>query len=106
MSDKTKIKITKDELVKSIAVQSNSTQKSVREFYNLLEKEIFSLVSSANEEQDIQIRLFEGVTLNSEFVPDKERFNNLTNEVEFVGSRIKPRFNISRTYCEKLILNK
>lgn len=104
--NKNKLKITKDDLVKSIAKQSNNTQKNVREIFNLLENEIFALLSNANKEQDVEIRLFEGITLNSEFIPEKERFNNLTKKMEFVDKRIKPKANISRTYCEKFFSNK
>ena len=106
MSNKITLKITKEDLVKSIAKQSNSTQKSVREIFNLLEDEIFTLLSSTSEKQNVEIRLFEGITLNGEFMSDKERLNNLTGKVEFVSGRIKPKANISRTYCEKFFSNK
>ena len=106
MDDKIVLKITKDDLVKSIAKQSGKTQKNVREVINFLEDEIFTILSSANETQNVQIRLFEGINFESEFTPEKQRFNNLNKKVELVGSRIKPKVNISRTYNEKFFSNK
>ena len=33
---------------------------------------------------------------------EKTKKNNLTGKTEFVSSKIKPKFNITRSYCEKL----
>jgi hypothetical protein len=40
--------------------------------------------------------------LDGIYVPAKEKKNNLTGKTSFVDSKIKPKFNITRSYVEKL----
>lgn len=99
---KEQIKITKDNIIRNIAKQTNKNISDIREIYNVLENNIFEILSSVNEEQDVCIKLFEGISLDGKFAPEKEKKNNLTGEVKLVDSKIKPKFNITRSYCEKL----
>ena len=55
-----------------------------------------------NDERDVCIKLFEGISLDGKYVPEKTKRNNLTGETNFVESKIKPKFNITRSYCDKL----
>ena len=96
------IRFTKENLIKDIAKQTNQNISNVREVYNALEKDVFDILSSVDEEKDVSIKLFEGISLNGTYVPKAEKKNNLTGKVSFVESKIKPKFNITRSYCEKL----
>lgn len=100
-----KVKITKENIIKSIAKQTNKTISETRDVYNALEESIYNILSSTNEEQDVCIKLFEGISLDGKYIPEKEKKNNLTGKTKFVSSRIKPKFNITRSYCEKLNYN-
>lgn len=92
--------ISKRKLIKSI--KSSHTKSVVKDVYNLFEDTIFNSLSSADKKQDVCIRLFEGVSLDGTYVPEKTKKNNLTGEMCFVESKIKPKFNITRYYCERL----
>lgn len=96
------IKFTKENLIKDIAKQTNNNVSDVKEIYNALEKNIFDILSSVDENQDVSIRLFEGISLDGVYAPAKEKKNNLTGKTSLVESKIKPKFNITRSYCEKL----
>lgn len=96
------IKITKEVLIKDIAKQTNNNIGDVKDIYNALEKTIFDALSSVNINGNITIKLFEGISLDGTYIPEKTKKNNLTGEVGFVESKIKPKFNITRSYCEKL----
>lgn len=96
------MKVTKENLIKEIAKQTNNNICDAKVFYNALEDIIFNLLSSVDENQDVCIRLFEGISLDGKHVPKKTKKNNLTGETSFVESKIKPKFNITRSYCEKL----
>ena len=99
---KENIKITKDDIIRSIAKQTNNYICDIKEIYDVLENDIFKLLSSANENNDVYIKLFDGVTLCGKFVEEKEKKNNFTGKVQLVSSKIKPKFNITKYYCEKL----
>lgn len=99
---KEKIKITKENLIRDIAKQTNNNISDVKDVYNTLEKTIFDILSSVDLNGDVSIRLFEGISLDGVYTPEKTKQNNLTGEVSLVKSKIKPKFNITRSYCEKL----
>ena len=92
--------ISKKRLMKSI--KNLHTKSVVKDVYGLLENIIFKSLSSVDENQDVCIRLFEGVSLDGTYIPEKTKKNNLTGEMSLVESKIKPKFNITRSYCEKL----
>jgi nucleoid DNA-binding protein len=95
-------KFTKENLIKDIAKQTNNNVLDIKNIYNTLEDMIFDILSSVNDSQDVNIRLFEGISLDGVYVPKKEKKNNLTGKTSLVESKIKPKFNITRSYCEKL----
>ena len=97
-----KIRFTKENLIKDIANQTNNNISDVKEIYNALENLIFDILSSVDEGRYIDIRLFEGISLNGIYTPAKEKKNNLTGKTSLVESKIKPKFNITRSYIEKL----
>lgn len=99
---KEKIKVTKENLIRNIAKETKKNINEVRDFYNSFENLIFDILSSVDVNGDISIRLFEGISLDGIYVPEKTKQNNLTGEVSLVESKIKPKFNITRSYCEKL----
>ena len=99
---KEKIKITKESIIKDIAKQTNKNIYDVRDIYNALETTMFDILSSVDVNGDISIRLFEGISLDGIYVPEKTKKNNLTGKLSLVESKIKPKFNITRSYCEKL----
>ena len=95
-------KITKEKIIKNIAKKTNVDINNVKIFYNALENFIFDALCSVNEEQDVCVKLFEGISLDGKHIPEKKKQNNLTGKVSLVSDKIKPKFNITRSYCEKL----
>ena len=92
--------ISKKKLIKSI--KNYHTKSVIKEVYNSLENIIFNTLSSVDEKHDVCIRLFEGISLDGTYISEKIKKNNLTGEMSLVESKIKPKFNITRPYCEKL----
>ena len=99
---KNKNTYTKDILIRRISDICGKDMSTIRIVYNALEETVAKLLSSANEDTDVSIRLFEGITLDSTFIPDKTKINNLTGKVITAASKIKPKANITRTYRNKL----
>lgn len=97
--------ITKENLIRDIAKQTNNNISDIKLVYNALESFIFDTLSSVNANEDVCIRLFEGISLDGTYTPEKTKKNNLTGETHLVQSKIKPKFNITRSYCEKLNSN-
>ena len=102
IQEKTKVTYTKDMLIKNIAEASGKNVSIVRAVYNGLEDLIAEYLSSASHNTDVTIRLFEGITIDSTFIPEKIKVNNLTGQVITTTKKIRPKANITRNYCEKL----
>lgn len=92
--------ISKKKLVKSI--KDSHTKAVVKNIYNILERLLFKSLSSVDKKHNVTIKLFEGISLDGNYIPEKTKKNNLTGEVSLVHSKIKPKFNITRSYSEKL----
>lgn len=92
--------VSKKKLIKSI--KTSHTKNVIKDVYGSLESTIFDLLSHTDKKQDVCIKLFEGISVEGKYIPEKNKKNNLTGKVGFVESKIKPKFNITRSYCEKL----
>ena len=101
-NEKIKVTHTKDMLIKQIVEDCEEDIATVKSFYNALESNIARILSSADEDTNISIRLFEGIVLNSEFVPEKTKVNNLTGKTITTNSKVKPSAHITRYYCDKI----
>lgn len=92
--------ISKKKLIKSI--KGKHTKSVVKDIYNTLEHLIYQLLLTTNKDNNIVIKLFEGISINGTYIPEKTKKNNLTGEISIVPDKIKPKFNITRSYHEKL----
>lgn len=99
---KKRMTYTKSQLIKIISESSGIDIDVVKEVYRLLERNICELLSNARDGVDVSLRLFEGISIDSTFVPEKEKVNNLTSETIMASSKIKPKANITRCYREKI----
>ena len=99
---KNKNTYTKDMLIRRISDICGKDMSTIRTVYNTLEETVANLLSSANPNIDVSIRLFEGITIDSTYIPEKTKVNNLTGKVITATSKIKPKANITRTYRNKL----
>lgn len=104
MDNKNKIKntYTKDMLINEISSECDKSKRLVKEIYDATEDKVFDILSSANENEDVSIRLFEGIVIDATYIPEHEKINNLTGESIIAKSKIKPKVKITRSYCEKV----
>lgn len=102
-ANKQKAVYTKAQIIKMIARSVRVRQSLVKKVYEGLEDEIMRLLASANENEDVVLRLFEGISIDGEFLPHKEKVNNLTGKNITTLERIKAKAKITRNYCDKLL---
>lgn len=100
--EKCKNTYTKDMIIRKVSDVCGKDISTIRTIYNAIEETVANLLSSAKPDTDISIRLFEGITFDSTYIPEKTKVNNLTGKVITASSKIKPKANITRTYRNKL----
>ena len=101
-NDGKKVTYTKDMLIKTVAKDCRIDRNTVKDVYESLENSVSDALSSANEDSDVSVRLFEGIVLNGVYVPSREKVNNLTGKMIVTKSKIVPKAHITRTYCDKI----
>lgn len=105
IDDRKKTTYTKNMLVKTISKECKRDKETVKDVYDAIENSVFSILSSADENSDVSIRLFEGIVFDGVYVPEHEKFNNLTGEMIVAKSKVVPKARITRTYCDKVNAN-
>lgn len=101
--DNSKNVYTKAQIIKMVARSARIRKSLVKRVYEELENEIMTLLATADEGTDVSLRLFEGISIDSKFLPSKEKTNNLTGETIDTLEKIKAKANITRYYCDKLL---
>lgn len=101
-NDSKKVTYTKDMLIKTVAKDCKIDRNTVKDVYESIEDSVSDALSSANEDSDVSVRLFEGIVLNGVYVPSHEKVNNLTGNMIVTKSKIVPKAHITRTYCDKI----
>lgn len=101
-NEKTKKVYTKRKIISDISNNYGISLFLVRSVYDSIEKSIMDMLEKTNENKDIVIKLFDGITINSKFIPQKEKINNITGKNIITKSKIKPKASISRRFCDKL----
>lgn len=101
--------ITKESIITAIAKSEKEDISTVRSIYSALEKKIFESLSSVtpenNSDNPISIKLFEGISIDGTYVPDKQKKLNFVSDsdkVITVKGGIKAKANITRNYQKKL----
>ena len=105
-NDSKKVTYTKDMLIKTVAKDCRIDRNTVKDVYESIEDSVSDALSSANEDSDVSVRLFEGIVLNGVYVPSHEKVNNLTGKTIITKSKIVPKAHITRTYCDKISYRK
>ena len=67
-----------------------------------IERSLYLTTQLLETDHDVIIKLFEGISLEGTYVPEKTKVNNLTGKEIKVASKIKPKVNITRSFCDKL----
>ena len=101
-NDSKKVTYTKDMLIKTVAKDCRIDRNTVKDVYESIEDSVSDALSSANEDSDVSVRLFEGIVLNGVYVQSHEKVNNLTGKTIITKSKIVPKAHITRTYCDKI----
>lgn len=97
-----KQKITKEQIIRRVANIEYKDMGTIRSIYNSIEKTIRDYIISTKPDNPMSIKLCDGISIDSTYVPEKLKKNNLTGEIMRVSARIKPKFNITRNYLENI----
>lgn len=102
-NDKPKTVYTKAQMIKRVARAARVRTAVVERVFDGIEREVFDALSGADADSDVSIRLFEGITFDSTYLPEMTKVNNLTGRTITTVAKIKAKASITRHYCRKLL---
>lgn len=94
--------VTRDEVIRFLAKDLGENIQPMRTRYRLWEDKIREILSEAEDGKDVSIRLFDGIKLESKFVPVRERLDTLTGQRKMYDSKVKAKASLSKRYLEKV----
>lgn len=94
--------ITKDRIISEIAKREGLPLSAVQSFYLTLENYIFESLSSATPAENIELKLFHGISIDCSYQSGKEMLHPETGELFQTNAKIWAKPKITRYYNRKL----
>lgn len=95
-------KVRPENLVEQIANKTYISPEAVAAILGAVEDVVIDKISSASEDKDISVKLFDGFFIEGKYQEAKETENNLTGEIIEVPERINIRGRFTRVFKEKI----
>lgn len=101
-SNKNIEKINQTKLIEKICDVTAIPYDQVSVVLNCLEKNVFDMLSSASKDAVVQVRLFDGLIIESKYSESKTKRNNITGETITVPERLNVSGKITRLLKKKI----
>lgn len=101
-NDKHIEKINQTKLIEKICDVTAIPYDQVSVVLNCLEKNVFDMLSSASKDAVVQVRLFDGLIIESKYSESKTKRNNITGETITVPERLNVSGKITRLLIKKI----
>lgn len=95
-------KINQTKLIEKICDTTAIPHNQVSAILSSLEENVSDMLSSASKDKDIQLKLFDGLILESKYKPTKEKRVNLTGKTITVPKRLNVSGRITRLFEKKI----
>lgn len=95
------LNITQEELYKKIAAKGDVDETTVRNIFHSAETIIFAYLTSAVPSENVQVKLLNGLSLNSTYVPERTVNKGVFQNYK-CADKIKVKANITKYYIAKI----
>ena len=94
--------INKEQLIREIARREGIPLSTVRSLYCTLENYIFEILASATSAQKIELKLFNGISIDCQYKSEKEIIHPMYGKSFETNAKIWAKPKITRYYNRKL----
>lgn len=95
-------KINQTKLIEMICDTTAISHEEILAVLDSLKKNIYDILSSASQDRDVQIKLFNGLIIQSRYSEPKIKKNNLTGQTVIVPSRLNIFSRTTRLFEDKI----
>lgn len=99
---KQKNKFTKERIIKLAAELASKDINTMKDCYNAVESVVKEIISSTDKNNPTSIKMCDGISIDCEYIPEKQKKNNLNGDIIVVAGHIKPKFNITRSFVQSI----
>lgn len=93
---------TKREIIRQVTLRTMYDLPMVKNVYNALGDVIENLLLTARANNEVTLKMFNGLSLTGKCIPEKTKKNNLTGRTIQVPSKVKVKMVTSREFCERM----
>lgn len=102
MGTKELLDISRDDIIRSVSVDTGEPVKTVQAVFDSIEKIITGLLRRATQDKDVRIRLLKGLMLKGTYQAARKMKSNLTGDTVTVHEGIRPKATFTQTYRNSL----
>lgn len=102
MDKKKKVVISREDLIKHVAKSCKQYQSSVREVWDTTEEYVYTLLASLPEDEELVVKLFNGIRIEAEVIPAKDKYVPYAGRSYEVSEYVKLKVRFSRYLKEKI----
>lgn len=100
--EKKKVVISREDLIKHVARTCKQYQSSVREVWDATEEYIYTSIASLPEDEELVIKLFNGIRIEAEVEPSKDKQVPYAGRSYEISEQVKFKVKFSRYIKEKI----
>lgn len=93
---------TKEKIIRKVTSKTVFDLPMVKYVYNAIGDVIEELLLTARPNNEVTLKLFNGLSITGTFMPSKTKTNNLTGQTIKVPSKIKVKMMASREFCDRI----
>ena len=92
----------KKEFIRLVAEESGYYQNAIKDIFDGVEAVLERLMSEANSEDQLEVKIFEGLTVGTKYYPAKKAMNPKTGEKITTDEHIYPVAKYTQAYQNKI----
>ena len=97
------VKVSRDKVIELVAKMEHTTTDNIGSVFDSIEEVMITALSGVNENRDVLVKLFNGISVRGTYLPERLKKNNLTGKIIKVASNIKLKPAITKTFSDKII---
>ena len=90
------------EFIKLVAEESGYYQNAIKDIFDGVEAVLERLMSESNDKEQLEVKLFEGLTVGTKYYPAKKAMNPKTGQRITTDAHIYPVAKYTQAYQKKI----
>lgn len=95
-------RVSKDDVIRAVADSACLSIGDVRSVFRALNDVLPTFLEKADENNKVTVKLLEGFYIDSVYLPECQKMNNLTGKIVNSPSKIKVKARVTKSYIDRI----